>query len=326
MKVLFVYSYKSQFSTGGMSPFLSSQFQSLIALGLAMDQFPIKKKGIPGYIASIRLLKKYLRAHPTDIIHAHYGLCGIVASLAARREKVVVSFMGDDLVGSVGKNGSYTRFGHWLARLNRGFARRRYHWNITKSARLRELLIGVKPVSVIPNGVDPDMFAPGSRLEARKRLGIDHSHKLVIFVSHPGRPEKNFELARAAVNRLERDDVDLLPVFGVPHHELADYYNAADVLVLTSFHEGSPNVVKEAMACNVPVVSVDVGDVGDVVRATGGCFVSSYDVDDVADKLKRALSFNGRTTGREDIEKKGLFLESIANQLLNVYRNIMELN
>jgi glycosyltransferase involved in cell wall biosynthesis len=325
MKVLFVYSYKSHFSTGGMSPFLASQCESLEALGVTVERFPIKKKGIPGYMASIWSLRRYLRSYPVDIVHAHYGLCGIVASLASKKEKVVVSFMGDDLVGSVGNNGSYTRLGHWLARLNRYFARRRYHWNITKSSRLRRILDGVDRVSVIPNGVDATVFAPSLGDEARQRLGLAPGRKLVIFVSHPDRPEKNFKLAADAMALLNRDDVDLLPVYGVPHHRLVDYYNAADVLVLTSYHEGSPNVVKEAMACNLPVVSVDVGDVADVVGATAGCYVCKFDAAAVALNLELALNFEGRTGGRADLERKGLFLESVAKRLLTLYRDILEL-
>ena len=326
MKVLFVYSYKSQFSTGGMSPFLASQYDSLKALGVTVERFPIKKKGIPGYMASIWSLRRFLRSCPVQIVHAHYGLCGIVASLAAKKEKVVVSFMGDDLVGSVGDNGSYTRLGHWLARLNRYFARRRYDWNITKSSRLRRLLEGTDCVSVIPNGVDAAVFAPAPRDQARQRLGLDPARKLVIFVSHPHRPEKNFTLAADAMALLDRDDVDLLPVYSVPHHRLVDYYNAADVLVLTSFHEGSPNVVKEAMACNLPVVSVDVGDVVDVVGATAGCYVCKRDAAAVALNLGLALDGGGRTGGRVDLERKGLFLESVAERLLTLYRDILELN
>lgn len=326
MNVLFVYSYKSQFSTGGMSPFLASQYDSLLALGVAVEKFPIKKKGMLGYLSSVGALKRYLRVHEVDIVHAHYGLCGIVSALAARREKVVVSFMGDDLVGSVANSGSYTRLGKWLAGLNRYFARHRYHWNITKSARLRQRLNGVSHVSVIPNGVDAALFAPAPAMEARQRLGICEERKLVIFVSQPDRPEKNFQMARDAVALLGRNDVDLLPVYGVAHHELVDYYNAADVLVLTSFHEGSPNVVKEAMACNLPVVSVDVGDVADVVGDTDGCVVCRFDAAAVAEGLKAALNKEGRTTGRVDIEQRGLFLEHIAERLLALYRDILELN
>ncbi len=326
MNVLFVYSYKPHYSTAGMSPFLASQRESLLALGVIVDCFPIKKKGLPGYIQAIGSLRRYLKEHPADIVHAHYGLCGIVASLAARREKVVVSFMGDDLVGSVGTGGTYTRLGSWMARLNRYFARRRYDWSITKSTRLRSLLDGVARVSVIPNGVDPDVFMPGPMEDARRRLGIETSRKVVVFVSHPDRPEKNYELARKAVSALKRDDVDLLPVFDVAHHELTDHYNAADALVLTSFHEGSPNVVKEAMACNLPVVSVDVGNVSEVVGETDGCFVTASEARDVAAGIQAALAFGGRTTGRRDIERKGLFLDSIARRLLTLYKQLLELN
>src|SRR5262249_28525126 len=87
-----------------------------------------------------------------------------------------------------------------------------------------------------------------------------------------------------------------------PHDRMVDLYNAADVLLLTSWHEGSPNVVKEAMACNCPVVATDAGDVRAIIGGTAGCHVTTFDADDVASKLGRALADRRRTDGRVAME------------------------
>jgi teichuronic acid biosynthesis glycosyltransferase TuaC len=90
---------------------------------------------------------------------------------------------------------------------------------------------------------------------------------------------------------------------------------------LTSLHEGSPNIIKEAMACNCPIVSTDVGDVRDVVSGTEGCYVTTYDPEDIAEKLKSALQFNKRTAGREKIQH--LDSNIIAHKIISIYKTIL---
>jgi teichuronic acid biosynthesis glycosyltransferase TuaC len=94
------------------------------------------------------------------------------------------------------------------------------------------------------------------------------------------------------------------------------------VVLLTSLWEGSPNVIKEAMACNTPIVSTDVGDVKEIIGKTEGCFITSFDPEDVSDKIKKALEFGKRTTGREDIKH----LESgvVAKRIIAIYKNVLD--
>jgi len=99
------------------------------------------------------------------------------------------------------------------------------------------------------------------------------------------------------------------------------YMSAADILILTSLWEGSPNVIKEAMACNCPIVSTDVGDVKEIIRKTDGCYIASYDVVDVADKVGKALSFGRRTNGRQNI--KHLDNNIIADKIISLYRLVL---
>ena len=100
------------------------------------------------------------------------------------------------------------------------------------------------------------------------------------------------------------------------------FYNASEIVVLTSFHEGSPNVIKEAMSCNIPIVSTDVGDVKQLIANTDGCYITSYDPKDIAAKIELALNYNKKTTGRLDIEH--LEESNIAKKIINIYSLVLD--
>ncbi|MCU0287420.1 MAG: glycosyltransferase family 4 protein [Acidobacteria bacterium] len=321
MRILFVCSGNGKINTGnGISPFIRSQGESLKQNGIDLDFFPIKGKGMKQYSRHIFILKKFLKKNKYDIIHAHYGLCGIVAYFAARREPLVVSFMGDDLVGENRLDGSYTWIGNLLVSLNKWFAGKKFKTVIVKSAQMQKILGSTNSI-VLPNGVDFKRFYPMDKHDAREQLGIPQEERMILFVGDPRRPEKNFSLAEHAAALLPGKSYNLRIIQGVPHDSLNRYYNAADACLLTSFHEGSPNVIKEAMACNCPIVSTDVGDVRQVIGNTAGCYISSFDPGDVAEKLKLALASGQRTNGRDNIRH----LESgiIAEKLIDIYQNLV---
>ena len=115
---------------------------------------------------------------------------------------------------------------------------------------------------------------------------------IIIFVSDPGRVEKNFRLAEEAIRMVNNPEIELYTVHNKNQTELVNFYNAADLLVLPSYHEGSPNVIKEAMACNCPIVSTDVGDVKWVIGETEGCYIASFEPENFAEKVKLALEFS----------------------------------
>ena len=142
-------------------------------------------------------------------------------------------------------------------------------------------------------------------------------------MSNPNRPEKNFNLVRQACDMLNDKNIDLHAIYNIPHDKIPYYYYSADLLLFTSLSEGSPNVIKEAMACNLPIVSTDVGDVKEIIGGIEGCFICSYDPKDVADKIKMALDYGKRTNGREQIIKLGLDSDSIAKKIIKVYEEVV---
>lgn len=324
MKVLFVASGKSD---NKVSPIIENQGESLRNYGIAICYFPINSKGLSGYVRSVFSLRSYLKKNPVDLIHAHYSLSAYVALLAKGEEKLIVSFMGDDIVGSNRNDGSVTGISLVLARLNIFLSKYFFSYSLVKS---KEMLTKVnhRKIGLIPNGVNLNVFIPIDKLKARSAIGIATDKTLVIFVSDPSRVEKNYSLAKEAVKSLNDSNILLMPIWGIGQGELINYYNSADVFILTSFHEGSPNVIKEAMACNCPIVATKVGDAEWVINNIRGCYVASFDPLDFSEKLKLALKFSieeGRTNGREAITRLGLDSVSIAERIIAVYKKTLNI-
>ena len=114
--------------------------------------------------------------------------------------------------------------------------------------------------------------------------------------------------------------IEILHARGVPRERMPLYLNAADVLVLASIFEGSPNAVKEAMAVNLPVVAVDVGDVRELIGQTEGCFIVPREVKPMAGKILEVCRRAARTRGREDIAH--LAIEKVAERVVAVYARV----
>lgn len=309
IKVLFVCSGKHN---NQPSSIISSQANSLIKKGLHVDYFIIKKRKLMGYLQAGVLLSNYLRKTKYDVVHAHYSLSGILSELAGAKP-LVISLMGSDILG----------YG-WQRIACRFFSRR---WDVTivKSHQMQKLLKG-RNVKVIPNGVDLSRF----RLivnEGMKDIIPGTDKQLIIFIGAPSRKEKNFYLAKEAINILKHPNVLFLTLNNLPSKLIPYYMNAASLLVLPSLWEGSPNVVKEAMACNCPVVATDVGDVRWLFGDEPGYFIADFTPEDFAAKIKMALEFSKkhrRTNGRKRIIKLGLDSESVALKIINIYHEILK--
>ena len=322
IKVLFVSSGNAK---NVISPIIKSQGESLKQLGIDLNYFLIKGKGFKGYIKNIFKLNSYLSKSSYEIIHVHYGLSGIVAHLARHREKLVVSLMGNDLIGSINSKGRYSLFGYLEVMLNK-FYLRKYDFIITKSQNLKDKIRYKCQNEIIPNGVDLTKFRDLGKRKVTELLHIKDDKRNIIFVSNPKRKEKNYELAKDAFNLLNDKNIELITVHSIGQEKLNLYYSAADLLIMTSYHEGSPNVIKEAMACNCPIVSTDVGDVKWVIGSTEGCFIASFEPEDIATKIKMALDFSekvGRTKGRERIINLGLDSDTIAKKIISVYKKVL---
>lgn len=320
MKVLFVSS-----GNRGIDPIMLSQGRSLEDQGIDILYFGIIGKGLLGYVKNIPKLYNFIKRNNPDLIHAHYGLSAFVAFFAKGNRKLVVSFMGSDLLEPIRINGKINFKNLLIKKINQFLANHYYKYAIVKSHQMSEV-IKTPYKKIIPNGVDLSLFKPMDKKQARKILGVNPSERVIIFVSNPSRYEKNYSLVDLAIKRTRLSNINLKVVFNINQIELVNYYSMTDVLVLSSLHEGSPNVIKEAMACNCPIVATNVGDVNWVIGGVEGCFVSSFEVDEFAGKLRNALDFaekNGRTTGRNRIKELGLDSISIAKRVIEVYDDVI---
>jgi teichuronic acid biosynthesis glycosyltransferase TuaC len=178
---------------------------------------------------------------------------------------------------------------------------------------------------VQPFGVDLARFHPLDRLEARQRLGFAPDRRYVLFASTFQRAEKNPRLAQSAIRELDDPNVVLVEFkTTIPPQSLNDLFNACDLLLLTSEYEGSPQVVKEAMACCLPIVSTPVGDVPWVFGQTPGCFLAPAHPGKLARAVTAALAFQGRTTGKERILELNLDMASVARRHRAIYEDVLE--
>lgn len=323
MTVLFVASAGSR---NNISPIIRRQINSLESHDVKIIVFTINH-GWNSYLHAIFSLHRYLKKNKNiDIIHAHYGWCGIVALLANQRKMpLIVSFMGSDLVGEIKKNHGFSFWSRWFSFLNIFLARYFYDYTILKSHNLYSQIGNNNKCEIIPNGVDLDLFHEEPKHSSRKRLNFNDNYIYVLFVADPSRKEKNFALALQSVALIKSHKIEMITVNNINDKELLYYYSAADLLLLTSFYEGSPNVIKEAMACNCPIVTTDVGDVRWVIGSLAGCFITSFDPEVAAEQIRAAINYamvNNRTSGRNRLIKLGLDSNSIAKRIVHIYSKL----
>ena len=194
-------------------------------------------------------------------------------------------------------------------------------WNVFVSQRNVELAKIHKKYSLLPCGIDVDNFVLQNKLDARDALGWDADGKYVLFAGAYDNAVKNAPLAQAAVQLLS--DVHLVELKGYSRQEVATLFYAADALLLTSFTEGSPQVVKEAMACNCPVVTVDVGDVKERLERVYPSAVVERNPQTISDTLKSILEQGKRSNGREELLQQRLDNQNVAMKLISIYKRVI---
>ncbi len=301
--------------------FVKTQVDSLIKAGLEVEVLhpSIGQPALVRYASTIVQIWQKAFSRRYDVINGQYGLWCLICRLQWTTP-VVAAYIGDDLLGTIKADGNYSFKGNAVALLSRQLC----YWVeavIVKSEQMKRAARGhQEKIFVIPDGVNFEQFHPVPRPEARKDLGWQQDKYYVLFGNNPLIPVKNFALAQAAVERIRAKgiDIELVVASGLPHATVMQYMNASNALILSSHAEGSPNVVREAMACNVPVVATDVGDVRDVIARTAGCTVCTpNNVEEMAAGIEVALAHTERTTGRQDTQH--LASDVIAQQIIKVY-------
>jgi teichuronic acid biosynthesis glycosyltransferase TuaC len=291
--------------------FVKDQVDDLRGLGvdvsvLAFDGRSHKRR----YLAAASRLRRALRGNRYDIVHAHYGLSGAVASVQLATP-VVTTFHGSD--ASVG----WQRHVSWIV------ARRTQPIAVAPTIAAS---LGVHDAPVIPCAVDLDAFAPIDRAEARRALGWAVAGPCVLFPAarnDRSKVNKRVDLFDAMIDRLRRSEPGVVAASldGLSRNQVALAMNAADVTVMTSMSEGAPVVVKEALACATPVVSFPVGDVSAVVADLPGCAVVQRDLDALVKAVRRALRADRDPRLREAMRVYGR--RPVARRVLRVYARLL---
>jgi glycosyltransferase involved in cell wall biosynthesis len=304
--------------------FTQRQVLDLEHAGVEITVLPIHGERRVQYLrAAKQMLRLNFGARRFSLVHAHTGHCGIISCLQLRYP-VLLSYVGYDLDAHLGdaetvrttiERAIFQRLSLLLAGTIAKSARGARH--LPPAAASRNV--------VIPNGVDRNHFSPLPREEARRRLKWRHDDPVVLFAADPQRPEKQFGLCEAAFGKaaLHLPHLRLEVAANVSPVDMPLWYSASDVLVLTSVAEGSPNVVKEALACNLPVVSVDVGDVGEVINGSRHCHVVPAESDELAAAIASTIrALPDRSDGRSHTE--WLATPNITSRILAAYREAVK--
>lgn len=301
-----------QLVTNESAPFFRQQIASLEQRGVTCDvrspagtRSSTDSRSLAAYLS---MAAETLREPPGryDLIHANYGLTA-PAALLGNGTPTVLSLWGSDLLGSTGP----------LSR----FCARLVDEVIVMSRQMASRLD--RPVHVIPHGIDMDRFRPLAREQSLAEVGWDRDHTHVLFPYGPDRSIKDFPTAASVVGavreRLEQP-LRLHTVSGVDHDRMPYYYNAADAVLITSRREGSPNAVREALACNRPVIATDVGDIRehiDGLPVSRVCDSRS----ELAAALASALTTERSPAGRHRVRKTSA--EAMGERLETVYEQAL---
>ena len=330
MKILIIGRYKPQFSQN-LLPFVLEQGESLRQLGMDIEYMPVRGN----YFLAVRELKRKIRAFQPDIVHAHYGLSAITAELQSLVPVVTTFHNGETL--------------NWHVNLMTSLFSLRAKHVVYVAQHIYDLVyFKAKKYSIIPCGVNMEDCHIIDQTAARLQLGFEDGVKYILFGGGFDNLRKNYALLRDAVAAIEGKEwtpveggercgnIVCLEMKGLSRAECVLRMNACDLFALPSHSEGSPQALKEAMACNCPILATDIADVRTLLGNLPGHYVlrnprktherwdaDEKSLDEMTELLQEALCFTGRTSGRDRIIEMALSNEQVAEQLLRIYEQLL---
>ena len=280
------------------------------------------------YLKAVKALKAKIREFKPDVVHAHYGLSAITAELQSLVPVVTTFHNGETH--------------NWWVNLMSSLMSLRAKHVIYVAQHIHDMVyFKARNYSIIPCGVPMDQCVVIDKTEARKQLGWDAKKKYVMFGGAFANLRKNYPLLKEAVKQLEIVDrtleIEVVEMKGLSRAECVLRMNACDVFVLPTKNEGSPQALKEAMACNCPIVATDVADIKHLLGDLPGHYVlpnkkgnaawwkgDEHSAEKLAELIRQALAFNGRTKGRERIIELGYTNELVAKKIIEIYEGIIK--
>jgi glycosyltransferase involved in cell wall biosynthesis len=299
------------------------------------------------YILTLIFKIRFLGIEKSAIIHAQRPDISIPAVLLNKGNPIVCSLHGAHDKAVFDKKGVF--HGYLYSFLQR-LSFRKADVLVAVDDDTKKYFLGKYPwiegkITVVPIAVDMDRFQPLDKMKIREKYNFGNDDKIIIFV---GRLEKEKNLLmlinafskikgkianaklvlvgrgreehklREKIRELKLECVIFMDE--VENEKVPELLNCADVFAFCSFYEGSPTVIKEALACNVPVVSADVGDVGKVLENIDGCYIADNNVDDFTQKIMRVLEEGRKINSREKMLQ--FSCESIGEATLLIYESL----
>lgn len=302
--------------------FIRNDIAAIEKLGVIGRSFHlVSRTSVPTLIKEAHRFRQEVRQFQPDLVHVHYGTVSAFFCVAMTRLPLVVTYQGSDLLPCTGMNPVRSATGRFLSQL----AALRADRIICVSRELKARLWWNRArAHILPSGVDTTVFYPIPRSDARAQLGWIDDENIVVSSAGTDPPRKRLDLAQAAVRVAESQcgPIRLIILDGTTEHkELPVLLSAADCLLMTSDWEGSPNIVKEAIACDLPVISVDVGDVKERLRDVDPSPIVSRDPEILGAALARLLRTRKRSNGHEVIRE--ISAPKFARKVLSIYDEVL---
>jgi glycosyltransferase involved in cell wall biosynthesis len=307
MKALVVTNMYPTDAEPSFGSFVRDQVESVRRLDVEVEVLAFDGRGDwRAYGDAARGVRRLVSQGDFDVVHAHYGLTGVVA-LGQRTVPAVVTFHGSD---------TNLRWQAWVSWL---VARLATPIFVSREGANR---LGCARAAIIPAGVDTSLFRPRPAAQARAALGWSLEGRYVLLPGSRANPRKGSRLFDAVVREVRRrvPDVTAVSLEGYTRDAAVDVMNAVDVTLLTSNSEGSPVSIKESLACMTPVVSVPVGDLPELLADLPGCAVAPRDPVALADAVVGALDLGGDPELRQRAETYSL--ERVAARVVELYGSV----
>lgn len=308
MNVLLVHSGNAV-SDSSHYTFVKEQGEALSRLGVNVFYFAVKGKGVKGYLKCYAPLKKAIQDNAIDIVHAHYGLCGAL-SVMQRKVPVVITFHNGETL---------TRKGKIISSLASRFSA----YNIFVAQHIHDGLFGIpKQYSIIPCGIDMALLPLVEKEAAVKTMGLPVDKPNILFGGSFSNPRKNYPLAQEAVSLLSYP-INLIELKGFNREQVGMLLCGCDLFLLPTKSEGSPQVIKEALACNCPIVATSVADIPRLLDGVSNSYATSFDPVEIAQRMDQIIKGGSRSDGRRRIGELGLDNPQVAARILRIYRSVL---
>jgi glycosyltransferase involved in cell wall biosynthesis len=309
---------------GNSMIFAKRQVESIESLGHVVEIFFLESRtNISLLYRDFFRFRKRIREFQPNIISCYYGTVTSLFTVLSTNKPVVITFVGSDLNFVRSESMVSEIIGKLFSQLSilKASAVICVSENLTRKIWWRKNI-----THVVPLGINDREFILTGRIKARESLDFKPDEKIILFNNNA--PVKRIDIAEKAVTLLKKkiSGARLYVLSGkISFDKILLLLNACDCLLLCSDSEGSPNMIKEAMACNLPVVSTDVGDVKETIRLTIPHALAEQNPESLAAALENVLSRNIKSNGREILLKNNLTTDTISQKILNIYDSILQL-